>query len=68
MLGVVDSFFDRQLAFLWESTMPHYWLTCFSVPMGNEFFYELIKEGKRNLLESSISHIVILTTLSLSLI
>ena len=30
MLGLVDSFFDRQLAFLWEQTVPHHCLTCFS--------------------------------------
>ena len=26
MLGLVESFSDRQLAFLWEQTVPHYWL------------------------------------------
>ena len=34
----------------------------------NEFLDKFIKEGKENLLESSISHIVILMTLSLSII
>ena len=34
----------------------------------NEFTDKLIKEGKRNLLESSICHTVILMTLSLSII
>ena len=23
---------DKCLAFLWEQTVPHYWLTCFSIP------------------------------------
>ena len=63
MLGLVDSFFDRQLAFLWEQTVPHSWLTCFS---KNEVLGKLIKEGKRSSLESSVSNIVILMTLSLS--
>ena len=31
MLGLVDSFSDKWLAFLWEQTVSHYWLTCFSV-------------------------------------
>ena len=35
---------------------------------GNQFLDKLVKEGKRKLLESSISHIVILMTLSLSII
>ena len=44
MLGFVDSFFDRQLAFLWEQTVPHCWLTCFAI-LGElctsmEFFAE----------------------------
>ena len=29
--------FGRQLAFLWEQTVPHYWLICYSVPMGMSF-------------------------------
>ena len=48
ILGLVDSFSDRWLAFLWEQTVPHYWLTCFSIPM-KEFSDKLIKEGKRKL-------------------
>ena len=68
MLGLVDSFFDRQLAFLWEQTMPHYWLTCFSIPMRTSFWINSLRRAKESLLESSISHIVILMTLSLSII
>ena len=34
----------------------------------NEFLDKLINEGKRNLLESSICHIITLMTLSLSII
>ena len=53
MLGLVDSFSERWLAFLWEQTVRHYWLTCFSIPMR-------LRTAKESLLECSISHIVIL--------
>ena len=49
MLGLVDSFSDRQLAFLWEQTVPHNWLTCFSVSMRMNFIYKVFKDGKRKL-------------------
>ena len=49
MLSLVDSFSDKWLAFLWEQTVLHYWLTCFSFPFENEFLDKLIKEGKRKL-------------------
>ena len=49
MLGLVDSFSENCLAFLWEQTVPHYWLTCFSIPMKMSFLDKLIKEGKREL-------------------
>ena len=49
MLGLVDSFSDKWLAFLWEQTVPHYWLTFFSIPMKISFLDKLIKEGKRKL-------------------
>ena len=68
MLGLVDSFFDRQLAFLWEQTVPHYWLTCFSIPMRTSFQINSLRRAKESLLESSIPSIVILMTLSLSII
>ena len=48
MLGLVDSFSDKWLAFLWEQSVPHYWLTWFSIPT-KEFLDKLIKEGKRKL-------------------
>ena len=67
MLGLVDIFSDKWLIFLWEQTVPHYWLTCF-YSYENEFLDKLIKEGKRNLARSSIYHTVILMTLSLSII
>ena len=67
MLGLVDSFSDKWLAFLWEQTVPHYWLICFSIPTKMSLD-KLIKEGKESLLESSIYHTVILITLSLSII
>ena len=47
MLRLVDSFSDKWLAFLWEQTVPHYWLTCFSIPMKMSFLDKLIKESKR---------------------
>ena len=28
---------DKWLAFLWEQTVPHYWLTCFSIPTKMSF-------------------------------
>ena len=34
---LVDSFSDKWLAFLWEQTVPHYWLTSFSIPMKMSF-------------------------------
>ena len=49
MSGLVDSFSDKRLAFLWEQTVPHYWLTCFSIHMKGEFLDKLVKEGKRKL-------------------
>ena len=37
MLGLVDSFSDKWLAFLLDENVPHYWLTCFSIPMRTSF-------------------------------
>ena len=37
-LDLVDSFSDKWLAFLWEQTVPHYWLTCFSIPTKMSFW------------------------------
>ena len=68
MLGLVDSFSNKWLAFLWEQTVPHYWLTCFSIPMRMSFEINSIRRAKESLLESSIYHIVTLMTLSLSII
>ena len=65
MLGLVDSFFARQLAFLWEQTVPHYWLTCFSIPMRTSFKLNSLWRAKESLLGSSISHIVIVQSLIL---
>ena len=45
MLGLVESFSDKWLAFLWEQNVPHYRLTCFSMIILDK----LIKEGKRKL-------------------
>ena len=37
-LDLVDNFSDKWLAFLWEQTVPHYWLTCFSIPTKMSFW------------------------------
>ena len=47
MLGLVDSLSDKRLAFLWEQTVPHCWLACFSIPIRLSFLDKLVKEGKR---------------------
>ena len=68
MLGLVDSFSDKWLAFVWEQTMPHYWLTCFSIPTKMSFSINSSRKATESLLESSIYHTIILMTLSLSVI
>ena len=68
MLGLVDSFSDKWLAFLWEQTVPHYWLTCFSIPMKMSFWINSLRKAKESLPESSIYHTVISRTLSLLII
>ena len=65
MSGLVDSFSDKWLAFLWEQTVPHYWLTCFFIPMKMSFWINSLRKAKESLLDSSIYHTVILMTLSL---
>ena len=66
MLGLMDSFSDKWLAFQWEQTVPHYWLTCFSIP--TKMSLNSLRKAKESLPESSIYHTVILMTLSLSII
>ena len=66
MSGLVDSFSDKWLAFLWEQTVPHYWLTCFSIPMKMSFWINSLRKAKESLLESSIYHTVTSMTLSLN--
>ena len=68
MLGLVDSFSDKWLAFLWEQTVPHYWLTCFSISMKMSFWINSLRKAKESLLESSIYHTVISMTLFLLII
>ena len=68
MLGLVDSFSDKWLAFLWEQTVPHYWLTCFSISMKMSFWINSLRKAKESLLESSIHHTVTSMTLSLLII
>ena len=45
MLGLVDSFSNKWLAFLWEKTVPHY-----------EFLDKLNKEGKNLARKFNLSH------------
>ena len=68
MLGLVDSFSNKWLAFQWEQTVPQYWLTCFSIPMKMSFWINSLRKAKESLLESSIYHTVISMTLSLLII
>ena len=68
MLGSVDSFSDKWLAFLWEQTVPQYWQTCFSIPMKMSFCINSLRKAKESLLGSSIYHTVILMTLFLLII
>ena len=50
MLGLVDSFSDRQLAFLWEQIVCAPLLAdLFLYSSENECLDKLIKEGKRKL-------------------
>ena len=57
MLGFVDRFSDRRLTFPWEQNMPHYWLTCFPVPMGVSFYISSIRIAKESLLILSYGYI-----------
>ena len=68
MLGLVDSFSNKWLAFLWEKNCASLLADLFLYSYENEFLDKLIKESKEGLLESSIYHTVILRTLSLSII
>ena len=46
MLGLMNSFSDKWLTFLWEQTVPHYWLTCFSIPTRMSFWVNSLKRAK----------------------
>ena len=48
--------------------MPHYWLTCFSIPMKMSFWINSLRKAKESLLESSIYHSVTSMTLPLLII
>ena len=48
MLGLADSFSDKWLAFLWEQTVPHYWLTCFSIPTEISFWINLLRKANQS--------------------
>ena len=64
MLGLADGFSDKWLAFLWEQTVPHYWLTCFSIPMKMSFWINSLRKAKESLLESSIYHTITYHTIN----
>ena len=49
MLGLVGSFSDKWLDFLWEQTVPSLLAELFLYSYENEFWDKLIKEGKRKL-------------------
>ena len=49
MLGLVDSYFDKWLAFLWERTVSPSLAYLFLYSYENKFLDKLIKEGKRKL-------------------
>ena len=49
MLGLLDSFSVKWLAFILEQTVPHYWLTCFSTPTRVSFWINSLREGRRGL-------------------
>ena len=49
MLGLVDSFSDKWLAFVQEQTVPHHWLTCFSIPMKMSFWINSLRKAKESL-------------------
>ena len=49
-------------------TVPHYWLTCFSIPMKMSFWINSLRKAKESLLESSIYHSITSMTLSLLII
>ena len=68
MLGFVDCFSNKWLAFPLEQTVPRYWLTCFSISIKMSFWINSLRKAKESLLESSIYHTIILMTLSLSII
>ena len=54
MLGLVDTFSDKRLAFLWEQTVPH----CLSIPIRMSLYINSLRKAKESLPESSISHII----------
>ena len=39
--------FRQMVAFLWEQTVPQYWLICFYIPIKMSFLDKLTEEGKR---------------------
>ena len=68
MLGLLGCFFDRPLAIPMGTNRAPLLADLFLYSYENEFLDKLIKEGKRKLARRSISHIVLLMTLSLSVI
>ena len=60
--------FRQMVGIPWEKTVPHYWLTCFSIPMKMSFWINSLRKAKESLVESSIYHTVTSMTLSLLII
>ena len=60
--------FRQMVGLLWEQTVPHYWLSCFSIATKMSFWINSLRKAKESLLQSSIYHTVILMTISLSII
>ena len=57
--------FQQTVGIPMGTTVPYYWLTCFSIPKKTIF---QIRRAKERLLQCSASHIVTLMALSLSII
>ena len=46
MSGLVGRFSDKWLVFLWEQTVPHDWLICFSIPTKVSFQIHSSRKAK----------------------
>ena len=60
--------FQQMVGIPMGTNFPHYWLTCFSIPMKMSFWINSLRKAKQSLLESSIYHTITSMTLSLLII